>query len=59
MISQIKNWNQLASSTDAAILDWAEQQNWAIEMAACMQDPAWHAEGDVWTHTKMVADELA
>ena len=59
MISQIKNWNQLASSTDAEILDWAEQQNWAIEMAACMQDPAWHAEGDVWTHTKMVADELA
>ncbi len=59
MISQIKNWNQLASSTDAEILDWAEQQSWAIEMAACMQDPAWHAEGDVWTHTKMVADELA
>jgi predicted kinase len=24
-------------------------------MQACLQDPIWHAEGDVWTHTKMVA----
>ena len=27
-------------------------------MATCMQDPEWHAEGDVWTHTRMVCDEL-
>lgn len=23
-----------------------------------MQDPEWHAEGDVWTHTQMVCNEL-
>lgn len=27
-------------------------------MAACPQDPEHHAEGDVWTHTKMVCDAL-
>jgi putative nucleotidyltransferase with HDIG domain len=27
-------------------------------MAACPQDAQWHAEGDVWTHTKMVCGEL-
>lgn len=27
-------------------------------MAACLQDAQWHAEGDVWTHTKMVCAEL-
>ena len=27
-------------------------------MAACQQDAQWHAEGDVWTHTKMVCAEL-
>ena len=27
-------------------------------MAAVPQDPEWHGEGDVLTHTKMVADAL-
>ena len=27
-------------------------------MAGCQQDAKWHAEGDVWTHTKMVCAEL-
>jgi predicted kinase len=27
-------------------------------MAACMQDPVWHAEGDVLTHTRMVCEAL-
>lgn len=27
-------------------------------MSACIQDPIYHAEGDVWTHTKMVWDSL-
>jgi len=31
---------------------------WAIEMAECPQDPEYHGEGDVWTHTMMVCDEL-
>lgn len=28
-----------------------------VPMAACPQDPEWHPEGDVWTHTLMVVDE--
>jgi putative nucleotidyltransferase with HDIG domain len=31
---------------------------WVAAMAACMQDPQHHAEGDVWTHTKMVCEAL-
>lgn len=27
-------------------------------MASCGQDAGWHAEGDVWTHTRMVCAEL-
>jgi tRNA nucleotidyltransferase (CCA-adding enzyme) len=26
-------------------------------LASCPQDPEWHPEGDVWTHTLMVVDE--
>lgn len=32
------------------------------ELAAligCLQDPTWHPEGDVWTHTLLVLDEAA
>ena len=32
--------------------------NWLADMAAVPQDPEWHGEGDVLTHTKMVADAL-
>jgi predicted kinase len=31
---------------------------WAPAMSACPQDALYHAEGDVWTHTKMVAAGL-
>lgn len=31
---------------------------WADAMAACPQDSLYHAEGDVWTHTRMVSAEL-
>ncbi len=27
-------------------------------MQQCMQEPEFHAEGDVWTHTRMVVDAL-
>jgi putative nucleotidyltransferase with HDIG domain len=41
-----------------ADLAWAETQAWVQEMSVCQQDAQWHAEGDVWTHTKMVCAEL-
>lgn len=28
-------------------------------LIGCQQDPTWHPEGDVWTHTLMVTDEAA
>ncbi|MEO8483507.1 MAG: HD domain-containing protein [Acidobacteriota bacterium] len=28
-----------------------------VPLAICPQDPEWHPEGDVWTHTLMVVDE--
>jgi tRNA nucleotidyltransferase (CCA-adding enzyme) len=30
-----------------------------VPLAATEQDPEWHPEGDVWTHTLMVVDEAA
>lgn len=42
-------------------LDWddlANSYHWIAEMKGVPQDPIWHAEGDVYIHTKMVTDEL-
>ena len=38
--------------------DTVTSESWVAPMAACMQDPEHHAEGDVWTHTKMVCEAL-
>ena len=54
----MKTWKDILKATNAEILAWAETQAWARAMAACQQDPQWHAEGDVWTHTRMVCAEL-
>jgi putative nucleotidyltransferase with HDIG domain len=54
----MKTWSAMQEATNAEILGWAESQPWARHMAACPQDPQWHAEGDVWTHTRMVCSEL-
>ena len=42
-------------------LNWEELTNvfdWIRDMQGVEQDPEWHAEGDVFTHTKMVISEL-
>lgn len=54
----MNNWPDITRATNTQILAWADAQPWAREMAACAQDAQWHAEGDVWTHTKMVRGEL-
>jgi predicted kinase len=42
-----------------AAIDWDRfDYPWIAPMAACVQDPVHHAEGDVWTHTRMVCEEL-
>jgi predicted kinase len=52
------NWQELTALPLGEIVAWAEEQPWARAMARCQQDAAWHAEGDVWTHTKLVCDQL-
>lgn len=54
----MKTWADIARATNAQILEWAQTQSWARAMAACQQDAQWHAEGDVWTHTRMVFAEV-
>lgn len=43
---------------ERALAAWLEPIVPAEELAATPQDPGFHAEGDVWTHTKMAIDAL-
>ena len=52
-------WEKLKQASTGDLIDWAETQLWCRAMAECVQDAEWHAEGDVWTHTKMVIEQLA
>lgn len=52
------DWERIRRAEQDEIVAWAETQSWAKGMAACAQDAQWHAEGDVWTHTKMVCKQL-
>lgn len=54
----MKNWDEVRRASTDQVLAWAEVQPWARAMADCRQDAEWHAEGDVWTHTRMVVAEL-
>jgi len=51
-------WNDLSKASLDDIMAWANDQPWCRAMADCQQDSEWHAEGDVWTHTKMVCAQL-
>lgn len=42
-------------------IDWSVMESkfdWFRDMKGVAQDPVWHAEGDVFTHTKMVVEAL-
>ena len=54
----MNTWQEILAASNSDILKWAESREWCEPMQACQQDPVWHAEGDVWTHTKMVLEEL-
>lgn len=54
----MKTWSDLRRASPAQLIDWAAAQPWGRAMAACQQDAEWHAEGDVWTHTRLVCAEL-
>jgi tRNA nucleotidyltransferase (CCA-adding enzyme) len=38
---------------------WIEAYPELVAMHDCPQEPEWHPEGDVWTHTLLVADSAA
>ena len=47
--------------SDSLAIAWGaleQAEPWVAPMASCPQDPEHHAEGDVWTHTKMVCEAL-
>ena len=58
-------WHKWAAqSTQPSLgLMWLKQTQWIqaypelVRMEGCPQDPRWHPEGDVWTHTLLVTDE--
>lgn len=54
----MNTWSDMLKAPDPGILQWAAKQAWAEPMRRCMQDSQWHAEGDVWTHTAMVFDQV-
>ena len=54
----MNTWDEVERASTDQILAWAETQPWAQDMAGCRQDAEWHAEGDVWTHTRMVVAEV-
>ena len=54
----MKNWKEIRYAGNTEIMEWAAGQPWAEAMRSCVQDSEHHAEGDVWTHTCMVAAEL-
>jgi len=39
--------------------DWLQAYPELVALEGCPQDPRWHPEGDVWTHTLHVTDEAA
>jgi predicted kinase len=42
-------------------LDWDgldQAYEWVRALRGCVQSPVWHAEGDVWIHTRMVLEAL-
>lgn len=53
---------RLVSQAVKQNIDWsgieAALSSFAIPMSRTEQNPEFHAEGDVWTHTKMVCEEL-
>ena len=53
---------RLASQAVKQNIDWsgieAALSSFVIPMSRTEQNPAFHAEGDVWTHTKMVCENL-
>ncbi|SFJ84502.1 AAA family ATPase [Thermoflavimicrobium dichotomicum] len=60
-IQQITWTFPFAPSSHPFEVDWdamTSQYGWLQALKGISQDPAYHAEGDVYTHTRMVVEEL-
>lgn len=58
MMSDLFKW---CPAPPAYQLDWTgldAEFDWLRALAACPQDALWHAEGNVWIHTRMVCEAL-
>ena len=53
------NWRTLKQASLDDILAWAQSAIVRHQGWDSAQDAEWHSEGDVWTHTKMVCQQLA
>jgi predicted kinase len=54
-------WKCFGYTEKVEDLDWQAITNkfeWIRDMIGVPQDPVFHAEGDVWTHTRMVTEEV-
>lgn len=47
-----------SSSINWCSVEFSKMNAWILRMKATQQNPYWHGEGDVWTHTKMVCETL-
>lgn len=54
----MNTWHEILAASNPERIGWAASRDWARAMAGCPQDASWHAEGDVWTHVRMVCDAL-
>ena len=58
-----KNLISLVPAADESDIDWgrimqSDMAPWLLRMAETPQNPQWHGEGDVLTHTRMVCESL-
>ena len=54
-------WKCYGYTEDVNKLDWDDitrQFDFVRDMKGVEQDPIFHAEGDVWTHTHMVVKQI-
>jgi HD domain len=57
-ITSAPYWLSLSA---ASVIDWQEvfeRLPFACAMHECVQDATYHAEGDAWTHTRLVVEAL-
>jgi predicted kinase len=58
----MSTWFPVVPGPPTWSVDWKQLDDtfeWVRALRGCPQDPVYHAEGDVWIHTRMVCESLA